>query len=212
MIIGKCIETKDKMKYTFGKDGYLRFDEDPDGNKVTYEYEPNSTQNYIPYITDPTGAKIEFVYKNDAALSRITAIKDTSGRLIQYMYDNAGNLSTITYPDGEKTTFTYDSGHRLLSVTNPEGYSISYQYTNDFRVPRISRITEKGSENQLGQEMKISYTNGNITTFEEPNWMEILNRLLIIRRQSIILIIWDARLMCWKMMDMPTVTVITHQE
>lgn len=164
----KCIETKDKMKYTFGKDGYLRFDEDPDGNKVTYEYEPNSTQNYIPYITDPTGAKIEFVYKNDAALSRITAIKDTSGRLIQYMYDNAGNLSTITYPDGEKTTFTYDSGHRLLSVTNPEGYSISYQYTNDFRVPRISRITEKGSENQLGQEMKISYTNGNITTFEEP--------------------------------------------
>lgn len=156
------------MKYTFGKDGYLRFDEDPDGNKVTYEYEPNSTQNYIPYITDPTGAKIEFVYKNDAALSRITAIKDTSGRLIQYMYDNEGNLSTITYQDGEKTTFTYDSGHRLLSVTNPEGYSISYQYTNDFRVPRISRITEKGSENQLGQEMKISYTNGNITTFEEP--------------------------------------------
>ena len=44
------------------------------------------------------------------------------------------------------------------------------------------------------------------------DWMEILNRLLIIRRQSIILIIWDARLMCWKMMDMPTVTVITHQE
>ena len=109
------------MKYTFGKDGYLRFDEDPDGNKVTYEYEPNSTQNYIPYITDPTGAKIEFVYKNDAALSRITAIKDTSGRLIQYMYDNAGNLSTITYPDGEKTTFTYDSGHRLFKCDKSRG-------------------------------------------------------------------------------------------
>ncbi|MCI7448603.1 MAG: RICIN domain-containing protein [Blautia sp.] len=164
----KCIETKDKMKYTFGRDGYLRFDEDPDGNKVTYEYEPNSTQNYIPYITDPTGAKIEFVYKNDASLSRITAIRDMAGCSIQYTYDSAGNLASITYPDGEKTTFTYDSSHKLLSVTNPEGYSISYQYTNDFRVPRVSRITEKGAGSQTGQEMKISYANGNTTTFEEP--------------------------------------------
>lgn len=164
----KCIETKEHMKYTFGKDGYLRFDEDPDGNLVTYEYEPNSAQNYIPYITDPTGAKIEFVYKNDASLSRITAIKDMAGRSIQYTYDSAGNLESITYPDGEQTHFTYDSGHKLLSVTNPEGYGITYEYTNDFRVPRVSRIVENGIENQPGQEMKISYANGNTTIFEEP--------------------------------------------
>ncbi len=162
------METKDKVKYIFGKDGFIRFIEDLDGNKITYEYEPNSTQNYIDYITDATGGRVDIVYKQDASLSRILAVKDTAGRSVQYVYDNAGNLSEITYPDGKKTIFTYDSSHKLLSVTNPNGYRVKYNYTSDFRIPRVSKITETGTESTPGQELKISYENGNTTIFEEP--------------------------------------------
>lgn len=162
------MEGKDKTKYIFGGDGYLRFIEDLDGNKVTIEYEPNASQNYIDYITDATGARIDIVYKQDASLSRILEIKDTAGRSIHYDYDSAGNLSAIRYPDGKKTTFTYDGSHRLLTVTGPEGYGIRYEYTQDFRIWRVSKITEFGENQTVGQEMKLSYENGNTTIFEEP--------------------------------------------
>ena len=162
------MEGKDKTKYIFGGDGYLRFIEDLDGNKVTIEYEPNASQNYIDYITDATGARIDIVYKQDASLSRILEIKDTAGRSIHYDYDSVGNLSAIRYPDGKKTTFTYDGSHRLLTVTGPEGYGIRYEYTQDFRIWRVSKITEFGENQTVGQEMKISYENGNTTIFEEP--------------------------------------------
>lgn len=173
---GVTMETKDKVKYIFGKDGFIRFVEDLDGNTITYEYEPNSTQNYIDYITDATGGRLELVYKEDASLSRIMAVRDMAGREVSYTYDDAGNLARITYPDGEKTTFTYDDAHKLLSVTNPEGYCISYTYTDDFRVPRISRIREEGNGEVPGQELKISYENGNTTIFEEPGLDGELNQ------------------------------------
>ena len=56
----------------------------------------------------------------------------------------------------------------LLSVTNPDGYRVNYEYTNDFRVPRVSKVSETGQKNAPGQELKISYENGNTTIFEEP--------------------------------------------
>ena len=79
-----------------------------------------------------------------------------------------GNLTSITYPDGSKSQFTYDGSHKLLSVTNPDGYRVNYEYTNDFRVPRVSKVSETGQKNAPGQELKISYENGNTTIFEEP--------------------------------------------
>ncbi|EKC62571.1 YD repeat-containing domain protein, partial [human gut metagenome] len=91
-----------------------------------------------------------------------------AGRLTKYAYDSAGNLTSITYPDGRTSSFGYDASHRLTSVTNPDGYGLKYEYKNDFRVPRVSRIAEYGSGNKAGQEMKVSYENGNTTVFETP--------------------------------------------
>ena len=162
------METKDKMVYTFAKDGFLRTVADPDGNTITYKYRPNATQNYLQYITDGTGARLDFTYKEDASLSKLLSVTDEMGRKVSYTYDAAGNLIQILYPDGEKTVFSYDTDHKLLDVTNPEGYGVAYEYVNDFRVPRVSHIAEKGSDGTLGQELNISYENGNTTIFEEP--------------------------------------------
>ena len=46
--------------------------------------------------------------------------------------------------------------------------------------------------------MKISYTNGNITTFEEPGLDGDIEQTADNQKTVYHLIIWDARLMCWK--------------
>ena len=164
----RTMETKDKVKYIFGQDGFLRFIEDLDGNSVKHQYGPNSAGNFLAYVTDAAGGTLNAVYSTDATYSRLTAIQDTKGREIRYGYDAQGNLTSITYPDGSKSQFTYDGSHKLLSVTNPDGYRVNYEYTNDFRVPRVSKVSETGQKNAPGQELKISYENGNTTIFEEP--------------------------------------------
>lgn len=164
----RTMETKDKVKYIFGQDGFLRFIEDLDGNSVKHQYGPNSAGNYLGYITDASGGFLNIIYSTDEGKSKITAIQDTKGREIRYGYDAQGNLTSITYPDGSKSQFTYDGSHKLLSVTNPDGYRVNYEYTNDFRVPRVSKVSETGQKNAPGQELKISYENGNTTIFEEP--------------------------------------------
>lgn len=164
----RTMETKDKVKYVFGQDGFLRFIEDLDGNSVKHQYGPNSAGNTLEHITDAAGGFLDLIYSTDAGKSRLTAIQDTKGRQIRYGYDTQGNLISITYPDGAMTQFTYDSSHKLTSVTNPDGYRVNYEYTNDFRVPRVSKVSETGQKNAPGQELKISYENGNTTIFEEP--------------------------------------------
>ena len=116
-----------------------------------------------------------------------------AGRLTKYAYDSAGNLTSITYPDGRTSSFGYDASHRLTSVTNPDGYGFKYEYKNDFRVPRVSRIAEYGSGNKAGQEMKVSYANGNTTVFETPDWTERLHRPEITGKSPIISTTWGAR-------------------
>ena len=119
------------------------------------QYGPNSAGNYLGYITDASGGFLNIIYSTDEGKSKITAIQDTKGREIRYGYDAQGNLTSITYPDGSKSQFTYDGSHKLLSVTNPDGYRVNYEYTNDFRVPRVSKVSETGQKNAPGQELSL---------------------------------------------------------
>jgi len=162
----RTMETQDKMKYVFGMDGYLRRIKDLNGNVTSFNYGPNDAGNFLGNIVDATGAKIVFNYSSDANKTRLNSITDDAGRLISYSYDSSGRLTTIIYPDGKESKYTYDS-NKLKKVTNFDGYSIEYSYNNDFKVPRVSQITERGGTT-LGQVLKISYKNGNTTIFEEP--------------------------------------------
>ena len=176
----KTMETKDKMKYIFGSDGYLRKIQDLDGNEINYTYEANSYGKLLTKVTDATDQELRFSYTEDVDKRNLTSIthvipretetgvEDIIIKTICYSYNSAGELAEIIYPDGKKTIFTYDDSHNLVSVTAPDGYQISYEYMNDFKVPRVSKVTERGSGGALGQEMKITYANGNTTIFEEP--------------------------------------------
>lgn len=157
----RTIETKDKNKMIFGKDGYLRKEKDPNNNTITYTYASDAGGPYLTKIADPTGASIQLKYAD----GRLSEVIDQVGRSTKYAYDQWANLITITYPDGKVTTYGYNN-HDLIKAKAADGYEINYAYVQDFKVSRVSRITEKNGT-ALGQEMKITYRNGNTTIFEE---------------------------------------------
>ena len=159
----RTITTKDGYKLVFDSDSYLRKEIDPNGNTITYQYGPNANGNYIGYATDPTGARIYFHYTEDK--SRLTSITDGAGRTITYTYTNDGNLQQISYPDGTSTSFTYN-GKKLQSVHYSDGYTVEYSYVTDMSVPRVSSIRET-SGNISGQQINLSYRNGNTTVVED---------------------------------------------
>jgi len=154
----RTIETN---KLIFGKDGYLRKEKDPNNNTITYTYASDAGGAYLSTITDPTGAVIQLKYIG----GRLSEVVDQAGRSTKFDYDQWANLTTITYPDGRVTTYGYNN-HDLIKAKAADGYEINYAYVQDFKVSRVSRITEKNGT-ALGQEMKISYRNGNTTVFEE---------------------------------------------
>ncbi|MCI5699953.1 MAG: RICIN domain-containing protein, partial [Lachnospiraceae bacterium] len=168
----RIIQREDKSQMIFAQDGYLRKEKDTNGNTITYSYATGSNGPYLTEITDPTGAVITLVHQGN----RLVKIKDVLNRATFYNYDDKKNLTSITYPDGKVTTFTYDTAAldatggsdpgKLLSVRASDGYEIDYSYITDHTVKRVGRITEKNGTS-IGQELKISYKNGNTTIFEE---------------------------------------------
>ena len=162
------METKDKIRYIFARDGSLRFVKDPDENQVAYVYRQINGKKCLDYIEDGTGSRIRIQYGTSGVAERVAAIQDAAGRWTKYGYDNSGNLTEISYPDGRTTTFAYFGLHRLIRVTGTEGYGIKYGYDKDMNVLRVTHIAEFGKEELAGQEMKVSYENGNKTIFEDP--------------------------------------------
>ena len=161
--IHRKMENKDGYQMVFGADGYLRREIDTNGNTILYQYGPHANGNFIGYIVDPTGARIDFSYTE--SYERLAGITDSAGRTTSFEYDAAGNLIKINDPDGASSTYSYE-GNLLKEACSPDGYSVCYEYANDFRVPRVSKISERCGAD-TGQSLKISYQNGSTTVFED---------------------------------------------
>lgn len=161
--IHRKMENKDGYQMVFGADGYLRREIDTNGNTILYQYGPHANGNFIGYIVDPTGARIDFSYTEN--YERLAGITDSAVRTTSFEYDAAGNLIKINDPDGASSTYSYE-GNLLKEACSPDGYSVCYEYANDFRVPRVSKISERCGAD-TGQSLKISYQNGSTTVFED---------------------------------------------
>ena len=162
------METKNKYKIIFRQDGFIAKEEDTNGNAITYTYAADEYGDRLVQITDGTGASVYLNYGSDGELTNIV---DEAGRSTWYQYDNF-NLRHITYPDAKHSWYQY--GDRMLMyVKAPDNYEIDYTYKEDCKVMRVASITEwksgsKTDSNNKGQEVKISYRDGNTTVFEEP--------------------------------------------
>ncbi|MEQ2441176.1 RICIN domain-containing protein, partial [Solibaculum intestinale] len=161
------VTAKDKSVMRFDQWGALRQYQDPnDDNEIHYNYGPDEEHpgdNYLYNVTDGAGHMLSFAY-SDGRLRKMT---DEAGRDTLYGYDGAGNLTSITYPDGEVTQFQYDSDFKLIKAIGIDGYSLEYAYSNDMGVARVTQVTEYGCDGEKGQTIRMSYSNGLITTFTD---------------------------------------------
>ncbi|MBR4209778.1 MAG: RICIN domain-containing protein [Lachnospiraceae bacterium] len=162
------MEDKNKVRYIFGEDSYLRQIVDLNGNTIECQYGLNAAGNTLDRASDPTGAMVEFWYTD--GYTRLDHI-EANGRFTYFGYDAEGHLTTITYPDGKESRFAYN-GDKLLYAEDPDGYRITYSYTEDCMVDRVSQIQEGVAVNNVvtetGTTIRIDYPALGTTVFTEP--------------------------------------------
>ena len=169
------IETKDKTVLTFRQDGYLSKETDPNGNTITYTYTNIGGKNCLTKITNAAGKTISLQYGTD---DRLQYLFDEAGRRFLFTYED-DNLKSITYPDGKTSRYGYDVGSRanvLKYVKAPDEYEMEYDFVSDCGTVRVSHIKEKKGQ-KTGQEIHITYKDGNMTVFEEPGLDGMLSGL-----------------------------------
>ena len=132
---------------------------DSDGNTLQYNYD--NTAFFAPRsITDSLGRTMYFNYDSNHYLSSVT---DAYNRTTYYTYQN-GYLKTITDADGKVTEFNYDSKGRLCTVINPQNLRTDIAYNSASTMnPKVSSITEQGTDGEPGEQYHFTYTYGKTT-------------------------------------------------
>ena len=151
--------------------GRLLSEKDDHDNTISYSYS-NGT---LDQVEDPSGRTITFNYttssENDPVVS---SIQTYDNKTISFNYDANDNLSYIQFSDGSISRFTYDDS-LLVSAkeerTNPSlsGQSVAFDYDGS---DRVITITEKGTDNTIGNYLDITYGNDNTTTFTDSQERE----------------------------------------
>jgi hypothetical protein len=159
----------------FKQDGYISRQKDMYGNTVLYEYANiDEYEDVLVKITDGSDQVIELKYYDDEKnKGKLKEIIDSAGRKTTYNYE-AGHLRYIDYPGGKQSRYGYNTeNHELMYVKAPDLYERHYQFLTDCGVRRTASVMEvQGS--QVGNQLKITYLNGNTTVFEETGMNGVL--------------------------------------
>lgn len=123
------------IKSRFTAVGELSYQEDPSGNRITYN---RNTLRQVTSLTDASGRCLYFTYLTSG---KMDSVRDPLGRVWGYGYSAAGNLQGVKGPSPLFLTeyYYYDANHNIVSVVNPRGKATvyNYDYTND----RVTRMT-----------------------------------------------------------------------
>ncbi len=126
-------------QYVFLPSGFLNYEQDTDGNRITLGYNSGNQPVTLTYSnpsdpSEPT-AQLSLTYNSQGFVSQVA---DGSGAVWTYAYDSAGHLLSVTAPGptaaGLKTAYAYDTGsnpetaNSLLSITNPDGSVENFTY------------------------------------------------------------------------------------
>jgi len=107
---------------------------------VNYTYGANAAPDYaagrITQITDLTGTRnMKYGKLGEVVEETRTLTNASSGNLYfktNFRYDSWGRIMEMTYPDGEKLTYTYNRAAQLTNITNDQGQvylkNVEYNY------------------------------------------------------------------------------------
>jgi RHS repeat-associated protein len=143
----------------------------PESSAVTYNYGAANSGNNAGRITSVVDGSGTTVY-NYGELGEQTSVTRTMKSLksgeadavwtSSYLFDYLGRMENITYPDGEKLTYTYDRGGFIKGVTGTHR-NTGYTYVSDI------------GYDEFGQRLYIKYGNGTQTNYTydpDRRWLE----------------------------------------
>ena len=131
--------SKNGTRYHFGKlapaGPRLSFVEDPNGNRVTYEYDNNTLPAQVVRMRDDAGRTLEMDYQTvvlsegetiggvpvHSSRHLLVAVRGPQGLLVRYEYDADGNLAKVTRSQGDKPglkreTYGYEDRAGLWTI------------------------------------------------------------------------------------------------
>ena len=173
---------KDSEKLTFIKDssgrGTLSYISELENSKNHIAYGRNNNDGYINYIYDSTNqtqATFTTTYINSKKY--ITTINLPNSRKVNLSYTQSNGkvlLTKVKLPNNSCSNYTYDNLGRLISVKyTKEGgsevktgssYSLTYNTAN-----KVTNITERSSENKIGNYLNFEYKADNTTKVTDRN-------------------------------------------
>ncbi len=148
-----------------GDTGSLAWIEDPAGNRLTLENDPNGRLTGV--LDEATGRAMGFVYDESNRIAQVsgpvtTAVAD--GVWVRYTYDAQGNLSTVRHSDGSGLDYLYGDPldpHNLTGKRDAAGHQLA-SWTYDALDRATSSTTRDGKNvtiDYLG-EQKVKVTDG----------------------------------------------------
>ena len=149
-----------------------------DNSKNCIGYGRNSSDGYINYIYDSTNqTQATFTTTTINSKKYITTINLPNSRKVNLSYTQSNGkvlLTKVKLPDNSCSNYTYDNLGRLISVkyTKEDGsqvktgssYSLTYNTTN-----KVTNITERSSENKIGNYLNFEYKADNTTKVTDRN-------------------------------------------
>ena len=169
------------IEYTYYATGQLKSEEDPLGNKTSYDYDDLGRLEAITEA-DPDGSgslsSPVTSYTYDAA-GQLTSETDPLGNITSYDYDDLGRLETITAPDPDGagplssplTSYTYDAAGQLKSQTDALGNGTGYDYDALGRLISTTLPDADGDADTTDDIPVFNYTYdaaGNLKTETDP--------------------------------------------
>lgn len=146
-------ETKDKTVYKFSLEGSLLRKEEPNGQRLIFQYD---------------------------SCSRLSFVTNENGSFLNYKYDHmTGLLAEVKDHTERKVTLIYELG-QLKEVKNPMGFSYLYSYGANEVVYRIRNskgicVLENNYDNK-GRVIKQAFADGGNMTFD---YQEDLSRTMM---------------------------------
>ena len=182
--------TKTSSGYILEKDSEKLYFQSSNGKGVLYKiteldneknhivYGRNSSDGYINYIYDSTNqTQATFTTTTINSKTYITTINLPNSRKVNLSYTQSNGkvlLTKVKLPDNSCSNYTYDNLGRLISVkyTKEDGsevktgssYSLTYNTAN-----KVTNITERSSENKIGNYLNFEYKADNTTKVTDRN-------------------------------------------
>ena len=182
--------TKTSSGYILEKDSEKLYFQSNNGKGVLYKiteldneknhigYGRNNSDGYINYIYDSTNqTQATFTTTTINSKKYITAINLPNSRKVNLSYTQSNGkvlLTKVKLPDNSCSNYTYDNLGRLISVkyTKEDGsevktgssYSLTYNTAN-----KVTNITERSSENKIGNYLNFEYKADNTTKVTDRN-------------------------------------------